>query len=108
MAAAEKLAQEGKLSADELQEIKHIHEKYPINVTDSANRTVTIYKPVKSIIPMGWSQCEPVFILGETDKIAGIRSDLKESYAYIPGLNDKPTIGGWNSIDYAVSPNCIF
>jgi len=30
VAAAEKLAKEGKLSADELQEIKHIHEKYPI------------------------------------------------------------------------------
>jgi iron complex transport system substrate-binding protein len=100
VAAAEKLAQEGKLSADDLQEIKHIHEKYPINITDSANRTVMIYKPIKSIIPMGWSQCEPVFILGETEKVAGIRSDLKESYAYIPGLKDKPTIGGWNSIDY--------
>ncbi len=100
LAAAEKLVQEGKLSAEDLQEIKHIQEKYPINITDSANRTVTIYKPVKSIIPMGWSQCEPVFILGETDKVAGIRSDLKESYAYIPGLKDKPTIGGWNSIDY--------
>ncbi len=32
VAAAEKLAQEGKLSADDLQEIKHIHEKYPINI----------------------------------------------------------------------------
>jgi len=50
VAAAEKLAQEGKLSADELKEIKHIHEKYPINITDSANRTVTIYKPVKRMI----------------------------------------------------------
>ncbi len=32
VAAAEKLEQEGKLSADDLQEIKHIHEKYPINI----------------------------------------------------------------------------
>ncbi len=41
--AAEKLSQEGKLSADELQEIKHIHEMYPIVITDSANNTINIY-----------------------------------------------------------------
>ncbi len=33
LAAAEKLEQEGKLSADEMEEIKHIYEKYPINIT---------------------------------------------------------------------------
>lgn len=49
---------------------------------------------------MGWSQCEPVFVLGCADKIAGIRTDLQEAYAWIPGIEDKPTIGGWNSIDY--------
>jgi len=100
VAAAEKLAQEGKLSADELQEIKHIHEKYPITITDSANRTVTIYKPVKSILPMSATNCEPIFILGAADKIAGMRTDLQETHAWIPGITDKPTIGGWKEIDY--------
>jgi len=32
VATAEKLVQEGKLSADEMEEIKHIYEKYPINI----------------------------------------------------------------------------
>jgi len=100
VAAAEKLAQEGKLSADELQEIKHIHEKYPITITDSANRTVTIYKPVKSILPMSATNCEPIFILGAADKIGGMRTDLQETHAWIPGITDKPTIGGWKEIDY--------
>ena len=49
VAAAEKLAQEGKLSADELQEIKHIHEKYPIEINDSSNRRIVIYKPIKKM-----------------------------------------------------------
>ncbi|MDD5736503.1 MAG: ABC transporter substrate-binding protein [Methanothrix soehngenii] len=100
VAAAEKLAQEGKLSADDLQEIKHIHEKYPINITDSANRKVTIYKPVKTIIPMSWTDYEPIFVLGGLDKIAGVREDLKDAYSWIPGIKDKPTIGGFQEIDY--------
>ena len=100
VAAAEKLEQEGKLSADDLQEIKHIHEKYPINITDSANRTVTIYKPVKTIVPMSWTNYEPIFVLGGLDKIAGVRTDLRDAYSWIPGIKDKPTIGGYQEIDY--------
>jgi len=59
VAAAEKLAKEGKLSTENLQEIKHIHEKYPINITDSANRTVTIYKPVERIVLLNTYSYEP-------------------------------------------------
>mgnify|MGYP001011246288 FL=1 len=59
VAAAEKLAQEGRLSAEVLQEIKQIHEKYPINITDSANRTVTIYKPVERIVLLNTYSYEP-------------------------------------------------
>ncbi|OPY50502.1 MAG: corrinoid ABC transporter substrate-binding protein [Methanosaeta sp. PtaU1.Bin060] len=100
VSAAEKLAKEGKLSADELQEIKHIHEKYPINITDSANRTVAIYKPVNTIVPMSWTDYEPIFVLGGLDKIAGVRTDLRDAYSWIPGIKDKPTIGGYQEIDY--------
>lgn len=100
LAAAEKLEQERKLSADEMEEIKHIYEKYPINITDSANRTVTIYKPVKTIIPMSASNYEPIILLAATDKIAGVREDLQKNYAWIPGMIDKPVIGASNEIDY--------
>ena len=100
VAAAEKLAQEGKLSADELKEIRHIHEKYPINITDSANRTVTIYKPVKTIVPLSWTDYEPIFVLGAADKIAGVRTDLQKAYSWIPGMSKKTTIGGSQELDY--------
>ena len=100
VAAAEKLAQEGKLSADELKEIRHIHEKYPINITDSANRTVTIYKPVKTIVPLSWTDYEPIFVLGAADKIAGVRTDLQKAYSWIPGMSRKKAIGTDKEIDY--------
>lgn len=100
LAAAEKLAQEGKLSEDQLQEIKHIHERYPIHITDSANRTVTIYRPVKTIVPMSWSNYEPIFVLGGFDKVVGVRTDLRDAYSWIPGMSKKTTIGGSQELDY--------
>jgi hypothetical protein len=33
-----------------LREIEHIHEKYPIEINDSSNRTIVIYKPIKKIL----------------------------------------------------------
>ncbi|OPX80527.1 MAG: Cobalamin-binding protein precursor [Methanosaeta sp. PtaB.Bin039] len=100
LAAAEKLANEGKLSADELEEIRHIHEKYPITIIDSSDRTVTIYKPVKAIIPLSWTPHEPIFLLGGLDKIVGLRTDLQKAYSWLPGIDSKPTIGGYKEIDY--------
>ncbi|OPY48641.1 MAG: Cobalamin-binding protein precursor [Methanosaeta sp. PtaU1.Bin112] len=100
LAAAEKEAKDGKISADDLQEIKRIHEKYPIVVTNSYGDTVTIYKPVKRIISTpSWSY-ETLFILGALDKVVGVTSTAKETYHWVPGMDSKPTVGAWNSIDY--------
>lgn len=98
--AAEKLAQEGKLSADELQEIKHIHEKYPITITDSANRTITIYKPVKRLIIQPTFEYEPVFILGAQDRLVAVTSTAQKCFFYMPGIKDKPAVGEYKEIDY--------
>jgi len=99
LAAAEKLAQEGELSADDLQEIKHIHEKYPINITDSANRTVTIYKPVKRMIIQVTTGYLPAFILNAKDKIVAVTAEAQHDYLWIPGMEDKPTVGGYKELD---------
>lgn len=100
VAAAEKLAKEGKLSADELQEIKHIHEKYPITITDSDNRTVTIYKPVKKLISQVTWAYEPIFILEAQDRISAITSNAQRIYSFIPGISEKPLIGTYREVDY--------
>lgn len=100
VAAAEKLEQEGKLSADEMEEIRHIHEKYPITITDAANRNVTIYKPVNTIVSLpSWSY-EPIFILDGLDKVSGVTNTAQETYVWIPEMTTKPTVGKYNEIDY--------
>ena len=98
--AAEKLSLEGNLSADELQEIKHIHEKYPITITDSANRTITIYKPVKRMIIQPTFEYEPVFILGVQDRLVAVTNTAQKCFFYVPGIKDKPAVGEYKEIDY--------
>jgi len=93
VAAAEKLAQEGKLSADELQEIKHIHEKYPINITDSANRTVTIYKPVKTIISLNREITETLRAINASDKIIGVDDNTIRRNDFYPEFKNYPNLG---------------
>jgi len=98
--SAEKLAKEGKLSEDELQEIKHIHEKYPITVIDSANRTVTIYKPVKRLISQGTYAYEAISLLNAQDRLSAVTNTAQRVYGFIPGINGKPTVGEYREIDY--------
>ncbi len=97
---AEQSYSEGKTTSDELEEIKHIHEKYPITIVDSADRTVTIYKPVRKIIIQPTTLYEPVFVLGAQDKLAGITTTAQECYSWVPEMEDKPTIGGYQELDY--------
>jgi iron complex transport system substrate-binding protein len=102
VAAAEKLAQEGKLSADELKEIKHIYERYPRTIVDSANRSVTIYKPIKSIIFTTRGNYEALRTLRvPMDMIIGISNDVVEAPSYHPEFNESnlPTIGKYEDVD---------
>lgn len=100
LAAAEKLAREGKLSADELEEIRHIHEKYPITIIDSADRTVTIYKPVKRMISQGTWAYEPIFVLDAQDRLSAVTNTAQRVYGFVPGIKDKPVVGEYREIDY--------
>jgi len=100
VAEAEKLAQEGKLSTEDLQEIKHIHEKYPISITDSANRTVMIYKPVEGIVLLNTYSYEPLYILGLENKLVGVTSSAKSLYPWLNGMAEKPEVGTYLEFDY--------
>jgi len=111
--AAERLAQEGTIASNQLEEIRNVHENYPKTITDSAGRNVTIYKPLDAVIPLSMTTYEPIFVLGAIDKIAGVRTDLRDAYyPWISGLENKPTIGGYKGIDYEkvieLKPDMVF
>jgi len=101
LTAAERLAKDGKIASNQLEDIRNVHENYPKTITDSAGRDVTIYKPLDAVIPLSMTIYEPIFVLGAMDKIGGVRTDLRDAYyPWISGLKNKPSIGGYKGIDY--------
>lgn len=79
LAAAEKLAQEGKLSAEELQEIRHIHDTYPRTIIDSAGNNITIYKPIRRIAVMSTEDYEILRTLKCTDMVVAASKYVVQS-----------------------------
>jgi iron complex transport system substrate-binding protein len=90
------------ISLDDLRAAAHIHVFYPRTITDSANRVVTMYMPIKRIITLTSDGSEGVRILGEVDNIVAVTDMIKggEAEVYFPELADKPSVGTWKSFDY--------
>lgn len=73
-----------------------------ITIIDSANKTVTVKLPVKSIAICGTEKAVAIRILGATDRVVGVaESIVTKDYAkkFFPELQGLPTIGDWE-IDY--------
>ncbi len=97
---AEQSCDEGKITSNELEEIKQIHDDYPITIVDTANRTVTIYKPANRIISQGTWTYEPLFILGARDRLVAVTNTAQRVYSFVPGIEEKPSVGEYREIDY--------
>lgn len=67
---------------------------YPLTVTDSAGRSVTIEAPVEKIVVLHSNAAEAVSILGETDKIVGTTDSVPKYKAYY--FSD--VMGGWEIV----------
>jgi len=111
---AESQFKEGKITSDQLEEIKHIKENYPRTIVDCTNRTVTIYKPVKRIIAFGGYDTEIISMMGDEDKIVGVPNYLKDidfRKVFFSTLIKKPAPGSASSPDYEailnLSPDLI-
>jgi iron complex transport system substrate-binding protein len=81
------------LGLDELREIAHIHVYYPRTITDSAKRTVTIYKPIKRVVCTLSHHIEALRILRVSkDTIVGVPSSYLDQY-FFPEFDDVQGIG---------------
>lgn len=100
---AEDLAKEGKISQEQLEEIRHIHMNYPRTIVDACNRTVTIYKPVERIITFGGYDAEIIYLVGDDDKIVGVADwfkDIDFMRLCLPSIVEKPTAGSPHEPDF--------
>ena len=78
---------------------------------DSADRIVTVKKPVERIILLKNHVAEAVAILGESDKVVGIIDSLVKKSYYLPEMSKKPIIGTYSVPDYeaivALTPDIV-
>lgn len=75
---------------------------YPLTVTDSAGRVVTIEAPVEKIVVLHSNAAEAVSILGETDKIVGTTDGVPKyaAYYFSDVMGGWEIVGTWKEFDY--------
>lgn len=74
--------------------------KYPMTITDSLGRNITIDVPVERIVVLNSDAAEAVAILGCTDKIVGVSDTVKNKEYYFPQLKNVQLVGTWKEPDY--------
>jgi len=74
---------------------------YPITITDSAGREVTVeIEPIR-IIVLNTDATEAVKVLGEVYNIVGVVEGIKtKKDYYFPELQDTESVGTWKEYDY--------
>jgi len=75
------------LSLDEIRDASYVYIHWngePKSIVDSANRTITIYKPIKRIVALHSDAVEALVILGAEDKVVGVSKYTKESKRQFP------------------------
>jgi len=90
---AEEQLKDGKISAEQMEEIKHINENYPRKVTDSLGNEVVIYAPIKKIIAINSNAVELLRSIRAEDKIIAVDDSVKNDNIFFPELGQLPNVG---------------
>ncbi|HNX09423.1 MAG TPA: ABC transporter substrate-binding protein [Methanothrix sp.] len=93
MALAEQDYKNGNISSSDLGQIKLIHDRYPVEVTDSAGNDIKIYRPLERVVVLNGLVTEMMQILNATDVIIGVTSDLKNEPLISPTLKSLSAVG---------------
>jgi len=85
-----------------------------LTIVDSADRIVTVKKPVERIVigTPSWMY-DAVWIIGAQDEVVGVTKEAKERFAkMLPGIQDKQSIGSYRDPDFEVilslEPDIVF
>ncbi|HNX09530.1 MAG TPA: ABC transporter substrate-binding protein [Methanothrix sp.] len=93
------LNSQGKITDEELAEIKHINENYPRKVVDSLGNEVVIYKPIKSIIAPNSNAEELLRSIDADDRIVAVSDSTKDDPLFFPELSRLDSIGSTRAPD---------
>ena len=73
---------------------------YPLAVTDSAGRSVTIEAPVEKIVVMNSDAAEAVSILGDIEKITGSVDISYKGHYFAEFIDGWENVGTWKEFNY--------
>ena len=93
MALANQDYKNGNISSGDLGQIKLIHDRFPVEVTDSAGNAIKIYRPLKRVVVLNGLVAEMMQTLNATDAIIGVTSDLKNEPLISSSLKNLPAVG---------------
>ncbi len=83
------------IDRDDITHIEQIirGEEKQLTIVDSANRTVTVKKPVESIVVLTYPVIEAIKIVKAEGKVTGVSKDIKERINFFPKLSDLSSVG---------------
>jgi iron complex transport system substrate-binding protein len=71
-----------------------------LTFVDTADRVVTVKKPVERIVVLNSDTAEAVRILDAVDKVVGVSTSVFKKSYYFPEMIKRTSIGKWNKPDY--------
>ena len=82
-----------------------------LTLIDTADRIVTVNKPIESIIVLTDDSAEAIRVLGAKDSIVGIPVDVTDAKVFFPELSEVQCIGEWNAPDHemilSINPDLV-
>jgi iron complex transport system substrate-binding protein len=70
-----------------------------LTVLDSADRTVTVNKPLERSVVLSYAVAEAIKIVKADEGIIGVSSDIKKRTTFFPELSELPSVGVTNNPD---------
>ena len=71
-----------------------------LTILDSADRIVTVKKPVERIIALTYPDAEAIKIVKAGEKMVGVSEDIKKRNIFYPELSELPSVGVTSNPDF--------
>lgn len=90
---------DGLIDEDDISQIENIINGVETEITfiDSLERSITVDKPIKSIVVLGAFHPEALCVLGATDKMVGIDSSIAEMNEFYAEISKLPNVGKYGN-----------
>ncbi len=105
---------EGELVLEDVRDAAHVYVYWngaPRTITDTADRPVTIYRPVKTIVALSSDSARAIRILGAEENVIGVSDTVQQFPFYFPLMSQQPVVGTWREVDWeaivALEPDLV-